>query len=97
MLSAKSGDELRQLIPAHSLSSGQGDELLGLIDDDSSLDAGSRHVDTTSTPKFEDPFIAKLPQCPQDGVPAHLQNGRQIHRRWQTVARTALSGDDGPT
>ena len=95
--SAETRDELGKLIPAHAMSSGQGDQLLGLIDDNAPLDSGTCHVDAAASPELEHTLIAKLPQCPQDRVSADPEYRRQVDRRWKTVAGAALPVDDGPS
>jgi hypothetical protein len=56
--SAKLGDQPRQFVSAHSMSPGEGDEPLCLIDNEASLDPVSGDMDASTSPEFEDTLIS---------------------------------------
>lgn len=47
-----------------------------------------------TAPELEQPLVPQLAERAEDGVPVHLQHGRQIQRGREPLARTGLSSRD---
>jgi photosystem II stability/assembly factor-like uncharacterized protein len=70
--------------------------LARLRDDDPVL-GGRRDRDATPSSEFEQPLVAQLPERAQDGVPVHVELGRQVTGRRQALAGLRLPlGDRAP-
>ena len=50
--------------------------------------------DAPTAPDLEQPLVPKLPERAEDGVSVHVQDGGQVQRRREPLARACLSVRD---
>jgi hypothetical protein len=89
-MSGKALDDLDEFVAAEAVVAGEFDEIPCPGEHRPAL-GGARDGDAPSAPEFQQSFLPKDVQGPQDGVPVHAQHGGEVFGQGQAFAGARLA------